>query len=198
MDWNTRYSETGFAYGTNANTFLTSISQQLTPGNCLSLAEGEGRNAVFLAKQGHTVTAVDSSNVGLQKANQLALEQNVSIKTLHSDLNEYSILNNSFDTIISIFCHIPVAVRQKIHHEVVTGLKPGGIFVLEAYTREQVKLGTGGPPSTELMMSLEVLQQELEGLEFTIAQEIKREVLEGKYHTGEGAVVQILARKKLN
>ncbi len=196
MDWNTRYSESGFAYGTNANTFLDSVSQQLIPGDCLSLAEGEGRNAVYLAKHGHTVTAVDASDVGLQKANKLAVEHNVSIKTIHSDLNEYSIPENSFDTIISIFCHIPVGIRQKIHREVITGLKPDGLFVLEAYTNEQIQLGTGGPPTTELLMNLKSLQQELEGLEFIIAQEIKRDVVEGKYHTGEGAVVQVLARKK--
>ncbi len=195
MDWNSRYSESGFAYGVKANDFLISVSEQLTKGNCLSLAEGEGRNAVYLAKQNHQVTAVDASNVGLLKAKQLATDSNVAINTQVCDLASYQITQTHYDTIISIFCHIPIPIRQKIHNAVVTGLKPGGLFVLEAYTEKQIQYATGGPPTPELTMSLDVLKQELSGLEFLIAQEIDREIHEGKYHIGKGAVVQILARK---
>ncbi|MFV2060984.1 MAG: class I SAM-dependent methyltransferase [Gammaproteobacteria bacterium] len=195
MDWNSRYSESGFAYGIEPNDFLVSVSNEIPLGSCLSLAEGEGRNAVFLAKQGHIVTAVDSSAIGLQKAAQLATDNNVSINTVQCDLNDFNIINNQFDSIISIFCHIPVLTRQRIHKNVVAGLKPGGFFVLEAYTQKQISYGTGGPPTPELTMSLVDLKKELRGMEFLIAQEIDRKVIEGKYHTGTGAVVQVLARK---
>ena len=195
MDWNTRYSESGFAYGIDPNDFLVSVSSKLPIGNCLSLAEGEGRNAVYLAKKGHKVTAVDSSDVGLLKADKLAQSNNVSLNTIHCDLHDYKIPKSQFDSIISIFCHVPVVTRKQIHKDVVSGLKPGGIFVLEAYTAKQIALGTGGPPSPELTMDVEELKKELDGLEFLIAQEIKREIIEGKYHTGIGAVVQLVARK---
>lgn len=195
MDWNSRYSESGYAYGVAANDFLVSVSKQLTIGNCLSLAEGEGRNATYLAKLAHQVTAVDCSDVGLLKAKQLATDNNVSIDTQVCDLASYQIAAANYDSIISIFCHIPIPIRQKIHKAVVAGLKPRGLFVLEAYTEKQIQYATGGPPTPELTMSLAVLKQELSGLEFLIAQEIDREIFEGKYHTGKGAVVQVLARK---
>jgi len=195
MDWNTRYSDSDFVYGINANDFLVSVSEKLNIGECLTLAEGEGRNAIYLAKNNHQVTAVDASDVGLQKANLLADKNKVAINTILCDLSDYNIKENHYDSIISIFCHIPVSIRQNIHKQVVSGLKPGGLFVLEAYTAKQLQYGTGGPPNSDLMMSLKELKQELAGLEFLIAQEIDREINEGKYHNGQGAVVQILARK---
>jgi SAM-dependent methyltransferase len=195
MDWDNRYSEPGFAYGLKPNDFLVSVSKQLTVGQCLSLAEGEGRNAVFLAKNNHDVIAVDASEVGLQKTKQLANDNNVTIKTIHCDLQNYVLPKLQFNTIVSIFCHTPEIIRQKLHKGVVAGLKQGGLFVLEAYTKKQLHYGTGGPPTAELTMSLDKLKNELQGLEFLIAHEIERDVIEGKYHTGTGAVVQILARK---
>jgi len=195
MDWNSRYSEPGFAYGCDANDFLISLSKEIPIGQCLSLAEGEGRNAVYLAKQNHIVTAVDSSHVGLHKAEQLTIENDVSINTVQCDLKDYIIEKSHYSSIISIFCHVPSTIRKKLHNDVVTGLKPGGIFILEAYTNKQLQYATGGPATSKLTMSLLDLQNELDGLELLIAHEIDRKIIEGKYHTGIGAVVQIMARK---
>ena len=193
--WDERYNEPGFAYGTEANEFLTCVSDQIPKGRVLSLCEGEGRNAVFLAKQGFEVHAVDASPVGLEKAKQLANANNVDIRTRVTNLAEFIIEPESWDGIISIFCHIPAAVRRQIHTAVVHGLKPGGVLVLEAYTPAQLTYGTGGPASTELTMGLHKLEEELRGLDFVHACELERKVVEGKYHTGLGHVVQIVARK---
>src|SRR5690606_33931460 len=97
--------------------------------------------------------------------------------------------------VASIFCHLPKSIRAPLHAAVVRGLRPGGVFILEAYTPRQYGRGTGGPPSVELMVSLEDLADELAGLEFLHAQELEREVLEGVYHHGLAAVVQLLARR---
>lgn len=194
--WDERYSEPGFAYGTEPNDFLRERAAQLQPGRTLSLAEGEGRNAVFLAGLGHEVTAVDASAVGLDKARQLAAERGLDIDTRVADLAAFEIEPGAWDNIVSIFCHLPPEVRRRLHRAVVAGLRPGGMLLLEAYTPAQIALGTGGPPVAELTMTLDALREELAGLNFLHAAEREREVIEGRYHTGRAAVVQVLARKE--
>lgn len=193
--WDERYSQAEYAYGKLPNDFLKQHITRLNKGRSLCLADGEGRNSVFLAQHEHDVVAVDQSAPGIQKARQLAEEKSVRIDAVVADLAEFSIEPDSWDNIVSIFCHLPLELRQKVHASVVHGLKSGGILLLEAYTPEQIELGTGGPPVAEMTMSLELLQDELQGLEFLYAEEKQREVVEGLYHTGTGAVVQVIARK---
>ncbi len=195
MDWDERYSIEDYAYGTEPNGFLRRMADRIPAGRTLCLAEGEGRNAVFLAGRGHRVLGVDSSRVGLEKARRLAAERGVEIDTRVADLAGFDIEPESWDNVISIFCHVPPPVREALHRKVVAGLKPGGWLVLEAYTPRQIELGTGGPPVAELTMTLDALRRELEGLEFHHAEELEREVVEGLFHTGHAAVVQLLARK---
>jgi len=195
--WDQRYGESGYAYGTEPNDFLKEMAPRLTPGRCLCLAEGEGRNAVFLAGRGFEVTAVDASSVGMDKAAQLAQQRGVALDTVVSDLADYRVQPDHWDAIVSIFCHVPLAIRRPLHRAVVAGLRPGGMLLLEAYTPRQLELGTGGPKLAELTMQLVDLRDELAGLEFLHALETERDVVEGKYHTGRGAVVQVLAQKPL-
>ncbi|WP_018170043.1 cyclopropane-fatty-acyl-phospholipid synthase family protein [Thioalkalivibrio sp. ALMg9] len=196
--WDERYAEDDYVYGTEPNDFLRAAVANVPRGRALCLAEGEGRNAVFLAQQGFDVLAVDSSAVGLQKAQRLAEDRGVQIETLVADLADYAIEPDSWDLIVSIFCHLPPDVRRRLHAEVVAGLRPGGVFILEAYTPAQLEWGTGGPPIAELMMTREALTEELDGLEFEEAVERERDVIEGRFHTGRGAVVQVLAHKPRN
>ena len=195
MLWDQRYSNEEYVYGTEANDFLRKYAANLQHGTALCLAEGEGRNAVWLAEQGFTVTAVDASSVGLEKANRLAQMRGVEIQTIHADLEHFTIQPNQWDLIVSIFAHTPVQLRRRIHQQVVNHLKQNGIFILEAYTPAQLGYKTGGPPIAELMMNLETLQEELAGLELLHAKETVREVHEGSLHHGKGAVVQIIGRK---
>jgi len=193
--WDERYSEQGYAYGTEPNTYLVSVIDRIPRGRVLCLCEGEGRNAVYLAQQGCQVTAVDASSVGMRKAQQLASERGVRLDTVVSDLAHFSIDENQWDAIISIFCHVPPALRAQVHAQCVAGLKPDGVLILEAYTPRQIDYKTGGPPVAEMTMNLLALEKELAGLAFLHAIEMDREVVEGKYHTGKGAVVQIVAKK---
>jgi len=193
--WDERYDTADFVYGREPNAFLASVSGMMPPGDLLCLAEGEGRNAVFLARQGHRVVAVDSSVVGLAKAARLAGENGVRIETVTADLAAFAMEPGRWDAIVSIFCHLPPQVRRVLHRKVVEGLRPGGLFILEAYTPAQLALRTGGPPTEEMMMTLAGLREELAGLEFLQGREIERDVVEGQLHTGLGAVVQVVARK---
>jgi hypothetical protein len=157
------------------------------------LAEGEGRNAVFLAKHGYSVTAVDSSLVGLNKARKLAEENGVIVEFIHTDLAEYDLGENKWDGIVSIFCPLPSSIRKQLHKKVEAALKRNGVFLLEAYTPAQLKYGTGGGNSVDVMQSKESLSLELAGLKFKHLIELERDVVEGIYHTGIGAVVQAIA-----
>jgi SAM-dependent methyltransferase len=193
--WDDRYADSEYAYGTAPNDFLVEQADQLPSGPVLCLAEGEGRNAVWLATRGHPVTAMDASAVGLRKARRLAAAHGVEITTHHGDLAHFAIAPGAWSGIVSIFAHVPPALRRAVHHNVFAGLRPGGVLILEAYTPEQLRFGTGGPPIAELTMDLASLQNELAGLQFILAREVERDIHEGRYHHGRGHVVQIVARR---
>lgn len=193
--WDERYSGKAYAYGTEPNDFLRSVTAQLPKGTVLCLGDGEGRNGVWLAEHGFDVTSLDASAVGLAKANRLADRRHVTVTTLHRDLQDYLIEPDRWDAIVSIFCHLPPDLRRRVHAQVVTGLKPGGMFVLEGYTPKQLEFVTGGPSSIELMMNLTELARELAGLELVLAKELQRDIFEGTFHHGPSAVVQLLARR---
>lgn len=192
-----RYAADGFAYGTTPNDFLVDQAGRIAPGPVICLAEGEGRNAVWLAEKGHAVMAMDASPVGLKKAQRLATERGVLIETRCSDLAHFEIVPGAWSAIISIFAHVPPELRRLVHRRVVGGLRPGGILILEAYIPEQLRFGTGGPPVVELNMDLAGLEAELAGLDFELARDFERDVFEGQYHFGRGHVVQLVARKPL-
>lgn len=193
--WNARYSTEEYVYGTTPNDFLFEMSRYIKGSSVLCLAEGEGRNAVYLAREGYNVFAVDASAVGLEKAEILADESYVNINTQVADLADYEITPEGWDGIVSVFCHLPPSIRKALHRKVVAGLKPGGVLILEAYRPKQLKFKTGGPPESEFMMSLDELKSELEGLDFYHDAELDREISEGRLHTGVGAVVQLVAIK---
>lgn len=193
--WDERYSAEEYAYGTTPNQFLVENFGWIPKGKVLSLAEGEGRNAVFLAKQGYAVTAVDGSLVGLNKARKLAEESGVVVEFIHADLADYDVGEDEWEGIVSIFCPLPSSVRRELYQRVMAGLKQGGVFLLEAYTPEQLKHGTGGGNSADVMQTEESLRRELPGLNFMHLVELEREVVEGVYHTGLGSVVQAIATK---
>lgn len=196
--WDERYSEEGFAFGTEPNTFLAESADILPLGNCLCLAEGEGRNGVFLAGLGHCVTAMDQSEVGLKKAQALAAKRGLSITTVAKGYEDFPFGLEQWDSAISIFAHAPKDLRRMVHRSVVAGLKPGGVFLLEAYRPEQLETsGIGGPSGkiAHLLMRPDDIRKELEGLEILHFESLIRNVDEGQYHRGEAAVLQVIARK---
>jgi len=194
--WDEKFSVEEYIYGKEPNEFLYEMTGKLKKCDVLCLAEGEGRNAVHLARQGFTATAVDSSKVGLAKANRLAQDFGVEIKTIPADLADYTLEEGAWDSIVSIWCHLHRDLRHRLHKDVVAGLRKGGTFLLEAYTPKQLEFKTGGPSTIEYLMELETLREELNGLDFIHGKELVRDVVEGVKHTGKASVVQVLARKR--
>lgn len=194
--WDQRYTDAFTAYGTAPNDFLLQVAERIPSGPVLCLAEGEGRNAIFLAERGHAVTAVDQSAVGLANAQRLAAERGVSLSTVVANLAEYDLGVSQWAGIVSIWAHVPPVIRKPLHAACVRALRPGGVFILEAYTPEQLdRPGRGGPPMAELMMTPTAVRAELVGLEFEHCVAVDRDVQEGRYHTGLSATVQVVATK---
>ncbi|MEZ5165256.1 MAG: class I SAM-dependent methyltransferase [Acidimicrobiales bacterium] len=191
--WEDRYGADAYVYGLEPNDFVRASVADLPPGDALCFADGEGRNGVHLAELGHRVTSVDLSENGLAKARKLALDRGVTIETVVADLADFDLGTGRWDLIVSIWAHTPPPVRRRLHEAVATALRPSGLFVLEAYTPDQIGRGTGGPPDAALTMTLAGLREELVGMTITHGVERDRSVVEGAGHTGEAAVVQVLA-----
>jgi SAM-dependent methyltransferase len=175
--WDNRYAATGYVYGTGPNEFLAAVADHIPPGPVLCLAEGEGRNAVHLARRGHAVTAVDQSAVGLAKARALAEQNGVSLTTQVADLSVYVIPPLTWSGIVVIFMHLPPALRAAVLAQAVAGLRPGGVLVLECYSPAQLAFDTGGPRDVALLPTLAALRTELAGLDLLHGQELERDIL---------------------
>lgn len=193
--WNERFSGEAYVYGTEPNTFLVEHAKKLQ-NPVLSLAEGEGRNAVYLASQGFTVHGVDGSEVGLAKAHSLARTRNVQLTTEVVDLATYVPRSRHYGSVISIFAHLPTAIRHRLYPLIADCLAPQGIVLLEAYSERQLPRDTGGPKDLDLLMSVAKVEYEFPDFEPLLLREVERDVREGTFHTGMAFVVQFIGRKK--
>ncbi|MEB3158434.1 MAG: class I SAM-dependent methyltransferase [Synechococcus sp.] len=195
--WDQRFGRKAFAYGEQPNDFLVEQASALPPGDAICLAEGEGRNAVYLASLGHRVVAQDFSAVGLAKAQALALRRGVALRVEQGDLAAWNPSPVSVDLVVAIWMHLPASLRRQVLAKAAWALRPGGVLLLEGYGPEQLGLGTGGPPVAELLIPSQALRQELAGLELELLRDCRRVVQEGAFHQGESAVVQLRARKPI-
>jgi SAM-dependent methyltransferase len=195
--WDERFDTPEYIYGTQPNNFLVSVANEIPPSKVLCLADGEGRNGVYLASLGYEVLAVDQSAVGLAKAQKLAIAKQVSITTIQANLTDFVIEPEAWDGIVSIYCHLPSPLRNKVYQQIIRGLKPNGVFIFEGFAPEQLQYNTGGPKDLDLLPKLVTLQEELGSLNWEISQDIERELWEGRYHNGKAAVIQMLGRKQV-
>jgi SAM-dependent methyltransferase len=193
--WNERYAGAAYLYGTEPNSFLVEHVELLS-GPVLSLSEGEGRNAVFLASHGLDVVGVDISTVALEKANKLAKSQGVEIKTIVADLATFEPEEKHYGSIVSISAHLPSTIRNRLYPLLERALRPNGIVVLEAYSEDQLSRDTGGPKDPDMLMTVAKLRREFPSLEPILLREIDREVREGTGHTGMAAVVQFIGQRQ--
>ncbi len=194
--WDERYGSDEYAYGVEPNDFLRAEAYRIPPGPVLCLAEGEGRNAVFLAGLGHQVTAIDLSIEGLRKAERLARAHDVTIEVIQADLATFDLGIDRWSGIVEIFAHVPLAVRHRIHAQIPHALRAAGCLVLETYRPEQLALGTGGPKELSLLSTLAELREQLSPLELVVARDANREIHEGRFHDGPSATVQLVGVRR--
>lgn len=193
--WNAFYDETGYRFGTAANPFVVECVQMLRPGRVLSIGEGEGRNAVWLAEQGFAVCGIDQSEVAIEKARRLAAERGVDVEFLVADLTTFTLELQAWDVIVSSYAHMPSALRERVHAGVVAALKPGGHFILSACNPRQLGRHTRGPTDADLLVSLEDARRELAGLEFVTAREVEVPTSRDGQLLDPGAITLLFARK---
>jgi SAM-dependent methyltransferase len=184
--WDQNYSLEGYKYGLAPNAFLVGQSGRFpTNAQVLVPGDGEGRNGVWLAKQGHRVTSVDSSKVGLDKALVLASREGVTIQTCLADLAEWSPPAAGFDLVVLTFLHLSPALRTDVHRRLVQALKPGGLLILEAFHPRQLDFNSGGPRDAAMLYPLESLRADFEGLlDEILAWEGETSLDEGPGHQG--------------
>lgn len=195
--WNQRYAVEEYVFGTEPNAFLAAQAHCFVPGQrVLAAADGEGRNGVWLARQGLEVLAVDVSPPALAKARKLAAKHGVALETEQADLLSWEWGENRFDAVVAIFIQfVPAEGRRRLHRLMRQALKPGGLILLQGYTPKQLEFKTGGPSERDNLYAAENLRGDFAGLEILELREYEREVDEGAGHRGMSALVEMVARK---
>ena len=194
--WNARFAEDGYAYGTEVNAFLASRKQYLHAGmQVLAVADGEGRNGVWLAQRGMDGLSVDASEVGLAKAQQLAKDRGVTLHTELADLTVWAWPQGRFDALVAVYVHFMPEHRARMHHAMLAALKPGGILILEAFTPGQLAYASGGPTVSAMLYTADMLRADFGAGEILFLEEKITRLEEGRYHRGEASVVSLVLRR---
>ena len=199
--WNDRYSNEEFAYGEQPNNYLKEQLEKLPVGKILFPAEGEGRNAVFAAKLGWTVSAFDISDEGKNKALQLAVKNNVTIDYLVGELQTLNYQPEQFDAIALIYAHFPAAIKSLLHKALDKYLSKGGYIIFEAFSKSHLDYiarneNVGGPKEIAMLFSIEEIQSDFSNYEIIELEEKEIELNEGQFHNGQASVIRFVGRKK--
>ncbi len=195
--WDERYATPGFLFGEAPNAFLKSRLPLLKPGmSVLAVADGEGRNGVWLAQQGLRVHAVDASRVALEKSRQLAAKRGVSLQWEEADLQSWAWPQAAYDAVVAIFTQfVGPEGRARQFAGIRQALKPGGLLIMQGYTPRQLEYGTGGPPHAENMYTEELLRDAFGDWEILHLSEHDDLIEEGTGHSGMSALIDLVARK---
>lgn len=195
--WNRRFSAAGYLFGTAPNAFLAAQKQRLRPGmTVLSVADGDGRNSVWLAQQGLTVTAFDFSPVAVEKARALAQQAGVAVEHRVAGIESWDWDAQAFDVIAAIFIQFAAPpARARLFHGIMRALKSGGLLLLQGYTPQQLEYKTGGPSQAENLYTARLLRESFAALEIVHLAEHEDVVDEGAGHSGMSALIDLVARR---
>lgn len=194
--WDIRYSETEYAYGIQPNKYFKHFIDHHTPGKLLLPGEGEGRNAVYAARKGWDVTAIDQSAQGRRKAMELAETNQVSFTYHVGNLTQAPFQNERFDAVALIFVHFAPEVRMHFHKMFMHLLVPGGFLLMEAFSKDQLGRTSGGPQAIELLYDRIMVSQDFQKLNILELYEKEETLDEGAFHQGQASVIRLLARKE--
>ena len=192
--WNSKFSRDGYLYGLKPNSFIASkVKLFKRAGKVLCLGEGEGRNAIFLAKRGFEVTAIDASDIGLSKLEQRAKEEGLNIKTICLDLNDWE-AEEKYDAIVASYLHMYEEDRAKLFENIEESLSSEGVFVGEFFSVNQLNFSSGGPKDEKLLYKVEDLKNHYAFSDADIKEQIT--ILdEGKGHQGEASVIRVFLQQ---
>lgn len=199
--WNARYIQPEYAYGELPNNYLKEKLEKTLGKKILFAAEGEGRNAVYAAKQGWDVSAYDLSVEGKNKAEKLAKKNAVHIDYRIGELEKLNFTKHEFDVIVLIYAHFPAAIKSQQHQLLDTYLKKGGTIIFEGFSKNNLKYRLeneqiGGPKDIASLFSIEEIQADFKDYEIIELEEKVVELNEGACHNGTGSVIRFIGRKK--
>lgn len=196
--WNQRYSQESYLFGTEPSRWLVSQRAWLPPnGRVLAVADGEGRNSVWMASQGLKVDAFDISEVAVAKARRLAATRGVDVRHAVMDADAVQWPRAVYDAAVAIFIQFAdPAARQRLFRRCAAALKPGGVFLLHGYTPRQLEYRTGGPPIRSHFFTEDQLREELAGLSIELVEEFEDQLSEGSGHSGQSALIGLVARRR--
>ena len=194
--WEQRFDNDSYIFGVEPNEYLRSQLKLLKPGNVLSIADGEGRNSVWLAKKDFEVDAFDFSSNAIRKAQRLADANNVIVNFHNSDWQSFNWKKNHYDNIVGIFFQFAGPEdRMKIFNHIDASLKPGGVVVLQGYSTAQMKFNTGGPGKLEQLYDEKILVTAFKHYELLDIRTYESEIHEGTSHKGMSGLIGFVAKK---
>ncbi|MGB9194638.1 MAG: class I SAM-dependent methyltransferase [Azonexus sp.] len=197
--WSARYRDAGddYLFGTAPNKFLASQAERFSAGmKVLAVADGEGRNSVWLAEQGCAVTATEISPVALEKAAKLARGRHVAVDFMQADILAWTWPTAAFDAVVGIFIQfVGPAERARQLAGMKQAVKPGGLLFLQGYTPKQLEYGTGGPSAVENLYTEALLREIFSDWEIVLLHEYEDLIDEGRGHSGHSALIDLIARK---
>lgn len=195
--WDQRYDTPGYLYGVEPSAFLVTQRHRLARGmDVLAVADGEGRNGVWLAGQGMTVHTVDGSAVALRKASRLALDRGVSLRATRADLATWDWPQGAYDAVICIFLHLPPDTRPAVHRAMARAVRPGGVLIQEAFHPKQLRHGTGGPPVPAMLYDQATLRADYERLlTLDLLEDGETDLDNGDGHRGIGHTIRLVGER---
>ena len=195
--WNKRFTGADYIFGTQANTWLTrQASHMPKSGRVLAVADGEGRNSIWLAQQGYQVDAFDIAAVGVEKARKLASTSSVNVNFHVASAEEWPWQSEQYNVVVAIFIQFAdPEMRSRIFKQVHQTLKPGGILILQGYTPKQLEYKTGGPSLIEHLYTEEMIRDLAKEFEILDLSVYEKELSEGARHTGMSALLGLVAKK---
>lgn len=197
--WNTRYADAGedYLFGIAPAKFIAAHAGSFATGStALSVADGEGRNSVWLAQQGLRVTALEVSAVALRKARQLARVNRVAVEFIEADALTFDWPQAAYDHVVGVFIQFATAAeRDRLFHGMKQAVKPGGLLLLHGYTPKQLEYRTGGPSAVENLYTAEMLRAAFADFEILELREYEDELAEGAAHRGRSALIDLVARR---
>ena len=198
--WNERFSKDEYAYGEQPNNFLKEQLAKLKPGTILFAAEGEGRNAVFAARQGWSVSAFDISTEGKHKALRLAEKNKVALDYQIGELQSLDFKPGQFDALALIYAHFPPKIKSRYHRTLDGLLRNGGTVIFEAFSKKHLEYlarnpKVGGPTEIAMLFSMDELQSDFPDYEILQLEEKETDLDEGPFHQGTGSVIRFVGKK---
>lgn len=186
--WNERYASKSYFYGDQPNEYFRQFIDANPPGHLLLPAEGEGRNAVYAARKGYQVTAIDFSETARQKALDLARHQKVQLDYQLGDIQNLSMNHNSFDYVACIFMHLPHEQLSTIYHQLISLLKPKGKMLIVGFNKNQLQYASGGPKNENWLFSSDQLKKQLKDYPLLRCFDAVTNLNEGNGHTGPAEI----------